>query len=388
MKDFQFTDDLFVEFYNNFSDCINHRDSSAAFNFYQHFNANRAITKAQADYVLRILQSHQQYIGSFYFSQTLITSPKWKNSFKVLDYSKIIFVEKDENNTIWVCIKHPFSLKEKLEKECIVSGRIKGTWDENTKIRRYHFYSINSILLKEFGSNNGYEMSEDFISLTEQVEEIWSNEELYSKTCMIDNNEISLNNPTEAAIEFFNSHKTNNVYDNLMVAKSIGHRLVHPKTSTVEKICSHKENTFWTTDISKFFELCQLISGKIVLLLSREDEEEWISKFADNAVLYGFEKDSIKVCFRHSNTDKPEFNNWIKDNGFGGKPATGKFLLFKEKPPKWLLEDSKDVTIVVLTGPFLPSSSISQSWINQHPCVVFLGDIQPSHIMDKEIVKL
>jgi hypothetical protein len=388
MKDFQFTDDLFVEFYDHYGDCINYKDSTAAFNFYQQFNANRPITKAQADYVLRILQRHQQYVESLHISQLLVMSPKWKNPFKVLDYSKLIFVEKDENNTIWVCIKHPFILKEKLEKECLASRRIKGTWDEDTKIRRYHFYSINSVLLREFGCNNGYDMSEEFISLTEQVEEIWNNEELYTNTCILDKGKIKLNNPTDSAKEFFNNHETDNVYDNLMLAKSMGFQLIHPTTNTIEKICSHKETNFWTTDTAKFFELCNLVSGKIVLLLSREDEEEWINRFAVNAMLYGFEKDSIKVCFRHSNTDKPEFNNWIKHNGFGGKPATGKFLLFKEKPPKWLLEDDNDVTIVVLTGPFLPSSSISQSWINQHPCVVFLGGIRPSLIMDKEIVEL
>jgi hypothetical protein len=126
----------------------------------------------------------------------------------------------------------------------------------------------------------------------------------------------------------------------------------------------------------------------VVLLLGRDDEQQWIDEFANEAVMHGFIKDSIKVCFRHSNSDKPEFNNWVKDSGFGGKTEQGKFLLFKEKPPKWLLESNNDVTIIVLTGPFLPSSSISQAWINQHHCVIFLGKILPSLIMDKEIVKL
>ena len=388
MKEFQFTDDLFVEFYNKCSDCINNKDSSAAFNFYQHFSSNRPITKAQADYALRILQSYQKYLEALKIEKTLITAPKWRNEFKVLDYRKYIFVEQDANNTIWICVKHPFNIKEKFEKECITARNIRATWDDEAKIRRYHFYSINVVLLKEFGINNGYELSKEFIDLTEQVEDVWSNQELYNKSCVIDNNEVILNNPTTTAEIFFDANKTGSLSADLMLAKSMEHQLLYPKANMLETVCSFKETNFWITDRSKLFNLCKQIDGKVVLLLGRDDEQQWIDEFANEAVMHGFIKDSIKVCFRHSNSDKPEFNNWVKDSGFGGKTEQGKFLLFKEKPPKWLLESNNDVTIIVLTGPFLPSSSISQAWINQHHCVIFLGKILPSLIMDKEIVKL
>lgn len=392
MTSHTYVEDLFLDFVEG---CrllnlgLQPQDVSAVSSFYSLLQGDRDLTQAQASYIIKILKKYPSYLIKMNLDLSLLDDPLWKKTFRVLDHSKKIFVETGDEG-IMLCVQHPFSLKETFEKVCIRYLRPGfNSWSPETKIRKYNWYSTNPVLVKEFAQNHGYEITLEFIELVDQTEEIWNNFSRYEKLSKEENGEIVLVNATDSATNYFKSKKTTNRHDNLLLAKSLGHRYNEVPTNTlVEKISKEHSNNFWIQQIDRVIELFDSVEGKICIISSRDKVKSWLQDFISKVESKRKSLEGIRVCFRENNSDDPDFNSWIKNKNLGGDVSSGRIFIFKEKLPKWLIENDHDVKIVILNGAFPPSSANAQQWLDNHCCVVYTGSLRPSLTKGKDIVEL
>lgn len=395
MATYQYIDDLYLDFYRKAQShglFMTDRESTAADNFYNLLANNDPITKPQSHYVLRILKNHRDFLDQMNMDSSLIETPTFKNQFRIKDLTRRIDIETEGKHDVWIVVKQPYEYKDRFDDFCLKSKKIihsKMIWDNDRKIKKYFFNTVNCILIKEFAEKNQYEMSESFLSFVDQVETVWNDQDSFLKKCRIDDESVTLINASESAASYFQENKKDSLNDDLLLAKSIGHPLdsLYHKT-ILEKICVSNNRAFWIKDINKLIDLVKSIDSKTCLLINREQMGSWLLEFIDTCEKNQISRSDIKIGFRASNQEKPDFNRWIKENGHGGDLEKGKLLIFKEKPPRWLIEKPGYVKIVVTTESFAPSSMMIQDWISNQICVIFLGNIKPTSFREKEIVLL
>lgn len=391
-----YIEDIYIDFHEKLLgiySTINPQDLSASNSFYNLLDSGGKITEAQSRYMLKLLEKYKNVMISNNFDYTeQLSSPVWKHPFRVLDDTKRISVETDTNGANWICLKHPFALKDIFNKEVVNNDRnITSVWDPEARVRRVPAHSLNLVLLQDFISKNNFIIDDSFLDYAANVEEIWQESENFLPQCKIVNNEVVLVNACESAENFFNKNKSNNINENLLLAKQLGYKLENLQNpeNLVEKIASKLETKFWLKDIAKFFDIYKTISGQVCVIVDdNSDPKEWIEKFIITARENSVNSDEIRVCFRTRNNEDPEFNHWIKENHLGGPVDNARLLIFKNKPPKWLIKDKVDVKIIVVNKPFPPSSMISQTWISNHHCVIYLDKLRPSITKEKHIVDL
>jgi hypothetical protein len=255
-----------------------------------------------------------------------------------------------------------------------------------------NLYDCNLLQLNEFVKNNGFEIDESFNVAVAQIEEIWNEQDNISPFVSVDHGKISLINFCDDALNYWDQYKTENLEENLFLAKKMGFsvRFSYTPGTILEKISSSDSSTFWIKDLSKFFDLYRKIDGTVCVLLDRntQDTVGWLENFVRNSDNFGISRKEIKVCFRESDSKNSKLNQWIKDNCVGGAVKDGKILIFQHKPPKWLFKDNIDVKIIA-TNSFTPATDpLSAAWISGHYCVCYLGDIKPTRVKDKKIVEL
>ncbi len=387
-----YTDQLFLAFSSlvvTKSIALQAEDHSPVANFHSLLSKNQALTQSQSQFILRLLTKYRPAIEKHHLDTGLIDTPQWSQPFRVIDHTKKIYVEKNENG-IFICVKQPFSLKDAFEKHCVKENADwkDSAWNAEEKTRKYTLKAVNPILVKDFADQKKYEMDQDFLDLVENIEQIYEDQEQYVPYSKIIENQVDLFNYTESARTYFDEHKSGSLSDDLLLAKSLGYTCEETDQTTVRKICSTQTNFFWMKSLQQFVDICFSIKGQTVVLLTKEKSKSWINSLLKTVETRGYEKTKVKIGFRaHSNEDA-DFNDWIRNEGLGGDLAAGKILIFKDKVPKWLIEKDIDVTIVASAGPFLPSSAMSQTWVNQQSCVIFLGDIKPSPSRGQKIVEL
>lgn len=390
----KYIEDIFVDFFNSLtgrSHRMHHADLEACYNFVDIASIGGDFTSSQGSYVLRLLAKYEDLaLSNGLDYREDIKTAVWKRPFRTLDLSKKIYVEKDDQGKINVCLKHPFALKEVFEKEVLNKLRKeRSTWNSDDKVRKYSIYDLNLMLVHDFAVRHKFEIDDTFEQCLSDVEQVWQDADSVTPLCSIENNQVTLINATESAVNYFNSYKTGSINDDLLIAKALGYRLTNTPNSLIENIAANSATQFWPGQNEKFFDIYKSITGKIVLLVSDDrDLKTWLVNFIETAKDNGVDDSEFRVCFRASNNDDPGFNSWIKNNGYGGSLDDAKLLIFKNKPPKWLFKDGLDVKIIVVNKPFPPSSAISQSWINNHSCVLYLGSIRPSVNKDTNIVNL
>lgn len=396
MANYIYIDDVFLEFYNrillNISQ-VNNQDLMAMGSFFNLIGSNEPVTQAQSKYILKLLEKYKTAVISPDFDYRVqLANPKWKHPFRVLDETKRISIEVDDNAKPWICLKHPFGLKEKFNQEVIQNGqRDAGIWDPDLKIRKFPPYTINFVLLQKFINDHNFEVDESFLEYTATVEEIWQESMNFLPYCDVVDNTVILKNSNESTTDYFEKHKTENIFDNLLLAKSLGFKLENltKPENLVEKITVTTATNFWLKEVDKFFDLYKNINGHVCVIVDDSvSVKSWIENFVTTGLKNGVSADEMRVCFRSRNDDDPEFNNWIKNNNLGGPIENARLLIFKNKPPKWLFKDNIDVKIIVVNRPFPPSSLIAQHWFSNHHCVIYLDELRPSVIKEKNIVNL
>jgi len=393
MLKYDFIEDIFLDFYpisiaRGFP--LQPQDRSASSNFYEIITNKDALTENQSRYLLKILDKYKIVSEKFGLSyKNDLENAKWKLPFRVIDYTKKISVEKDEENHIWILAKFPYSFKSKFETEFLLDSHSK--WDADRRVRKIPFYSVNIISFYNFCRDNDFEIDESFLSSMDEVEEIWNRSEEIENSCIIDNGEVCLVNAKDEILDFWNSNRNKILTNDLLLAKSMGFLLKQPSKNptAAEIISSSEENIFWISDFDKFFSVTKQVEGKICILIDRvSSRRDFLEEFLTFADKNGVPREEIKVCHRESNQANSEFNDWVKENSLGGKVADGKYLIFNHKPSKWLFQEENSVKIIVTNGLYTDTSTFVRDWINHHPCVIYLGPVKPSLQKEKKIVNL
>ena len=117
MKEPFYIEDIFLKFFDTMSTnriFMQPNDRSAAVSFYTSLNSNIQLTENQAKYILRILTKYRNTCQPYYDFIIHLEQPLWKNSFRIIDQSKKVWVEQD-GREIWMCFKFPFLSKNFFE---------------------------------------------------------------------------------------------------------------------------------------------------------------------------------------------------------------------------------------------------------------------------------
>jgi len=361
-----------------------HNEFRTLSNFQSIIENNEHLTQSQGNLLIKILKKYQAVAKSYNFDyEKDLESPQWRLPFRILDLTKKIFLQVNEDNEKLVCLKFPYQLKEAFDLEFPPQDNhsIQRSWDPEQKIRKIPVDVINIIHLYEWSKKNNFEYSEDFLNLVNLVENLWSNEDKIVPYSKIYENSVILFNSNEDSDNYFEKNSLGKLEHDLFLAKLMNFPLKldsQPK-NVIEKLCSSKDNIFWIKEMDRFFELMQKIQGKICVLIDRASEREtWLKKFVEIAEKYPSERDVIKVCFRDDKQDKGNFNQWVKDNNLGGSVGDGKYLIFENKPAKWLFRDNIDVKIIVTNNLYINSNMWVNDWMTSHPCVIYLSDVKPT----------
>ena len=391
-----FVEDIFLEFVDlcdNKNIQLQHQDQSAANSFFVVLSTNGQLTKNQANFIIKILQKYKMYakLAGLDYS-LLLENPEWRTDFRILDMSRKIFVEKDQDNEIWICAKFPFALKEVFDKEISPIFKDFGSsiWDPERKIRKMKFYNFNLIEVYEFAHKHNFEIDDTFMVALADVEEIWQNSENIVPYCEKHfGATVDLINASPETVEWFDRHRIGELANDMLLAKSMGYPLKDRPETLVEKIASSKHTQFWMKSLDQFFEVYKDTKGTTAVILNKGDNlEEWVKQFTIAAHVNGVPSQDIRVCFRQDKDTDRGFNQWVKDNGYGGKVEGGNIFIFQNKPPKWLFSDSIDVKIILTNSLYPVPSATTQAWMESHTCVCFVGDIKAAHIKDKKIAEL
>ena len=368
------------------------QDHAPIISFYTRIYNNEPLTKNQANYILKILEKYKYLsaVAGLDYQHSLATL-QWQRSFRILDLSKNMYVERSTTGQIEVCLKFPFQLKTEFDAE-INSGSLlskSSKWDPEEKVRRLNIYDFNLISLYEFANKHNFEIDESFMSVLADVEEIWQNSDDVVPYCEVTDCRVELKNAPQDAEEWWQQHRTETIENDLLLAKSMGFPLRKIPVNSVEKIAASQENSFWVKDKDQFFSIYKKVSGRVCVMLDRTSNTlQWLQSFVAEADKHAISRDEIKVCFRDSKDSVTGLNDWIKLAGVGGKVETGRILIFESKPAKWLFKDSQDVTMLVTNNLYPPTNTMAKDWFQSHPCVIYLGDIRPSEQRGQKIVEL
>jgi hypothetical protein len=391
----RYIEDIFIEFYNLAMIDewpMQPQDITAAGSFYSVMAQGKELTQNQANFILKLLAKYQNYaIRSSLDYQELIKTPEWKHPFRILDLSKKLFVEKDNDGSVWVCAKFPYQLKKEFDSEFEdqKSPVNKSTWDAERKLRKLYIYDANLIQLYEFAQRHNFEIDDTFMIALGEVEEIWQNAEQVLPFSTSAFHSVVLNNATEDVKTFWNNKDIGSYEDHLLLAKSMGFPYSGKPHTIVEKIAASASNSFWLKTNIELFQLYKSITGKVAIILDRTaNTVEWLTAFVNDADAAGVTRADIRVCFREPKDQNRGLNDWVKANDVGGKVEDGRILIFEFKPAKWLFKEQECVTMLVSNNLYPSTNQITKDWFNTHPLVVYLGDIKPSEQRGQQIVEL
>ena len=361
---------------------IQRSDQSAMKNFYNLCSAKSQLTEKQANFILRLLNKYKEDSKSLDYDYTEhLQTPQWRQPFRVIDESRKVFIEKDSDGVFWVCLRFPFQLIKNFEEEVgndTDPFNDYTVWDKDRRLKMIPLYKCNLVKIDEFVKKHGFEIELQFENVVSTVEEIWQNSESLIPQSIIENDEVMLKNANSGAEEYFAKNSTGDISNDLMLAKSMGYCFTGVVTSTISKIASHKQTTFWVDNLKSFVDIAEQVPGKVAILMDRtEDHKLWISNFVKELRAFTGDTDCAKVCFRESNKTNPEFNTWLAEENLTGDLHDAKYLIFKNKLPKWLFKDPNDIKIVATNNVFPTNIAVVRHWLESHPCVIYISEYKP-----------
>lgn len=382
MTHLTYIEDLFVRIIDIMDQNLlgmQYHDQSAARSFYNSINAGKDLTEKQGAYILKIIYKYRNSVRTFIEVEPYLEKPMWSKPFRVVDLNKEVWVEQGNIKTPLICLKFPYSLKDNFEsvfKPNIEKGHY---WNAERRIRQINIYKGNIVEIQQWCVENEFTIDDSFTSCVDQIEEIWQERSSYEPHSVYENGEVQLVNCSEDTETYFLKKSNNNTINDMFLAKRMGYPLTNPNKSLAQQISSNRENTFWIKNVEQFLDLGYQVKGRIVILLDRaSDALNYmidLKKAIDNNK---YDTKDFRVCFRTNNKDNPEFNNWVRDNKFGGKIDGAKFLIFQHKPPKWLFKQENDV-IIVATNNLMPSTfGLTRDMLESSPIVFYVGEIEPS----------
>lgn len=391
-----YAEDIFLSFYSKVRSrgiAVQNQDLSPIESFYDKISSGSALTKNQANYIIKLLEKYKTLSAMVGFDyREFLADPQWKNPFRVLDLEKKIYIEKGKSGQLEICLKFPYQLKKEFDEEINVnipnSHRV-SHWDQEEKIRRLNFYDFNLISLYEFATKHAFEVDDTFLTAVAEVEEIWQDVENLTPRSKLDNGAVTLTNAGEEVKSYFENLRTGIVSDDALLAKSMGYPFEFIDNSPMHRLVSSHENTFWIKDNRTFFDIFKSQTGIVCIILDRQSNTlQWLQNFVSAAETADIPRDFIKVCFRDPKESNSGINDWIRSAGVGGKVESGRILIFESKPAKWLFKDPVDVKILVTNNIYPPTNVLSRDWFHTHPCVIYLGPTKPTEQKGRKIVEL
>lgn len=358
---------------------MQYHDQGAARSFYNSITSGKDLTEKQGAYILKIIYKYRNSVKPFIDVEQHIDRPIWRKPFRVVDMGKEVWVEQGSIKTPLICLKFPYNLKDNFESVFRPNVQKGHFWNAERRIRQINLYQANVIEVQHWCEENDFIIDDTFTSCIDQIEEIWQERSNYEPHSVIEDNEVQIVNCNEDTETYFLKKSNGDLVNDLFLAKSMGYPLANPDKSIAQQISSNRENTFWMKNISQFLELGYQVNGKVVLLLDRAaDALEYMKNLKKTIDSNNYNTDDFRVCFRTNNKDDPEFNNWVRDNKFGGKIDGAKFLIFQHKPAKWLFKQENDV-IIVATNNLMPSTfGLTRDMLESHPLVFYVGEIEPN----------
>ena len=391
----QYVEDIFLQFFDLAAIdqiVLQPQDHTACSSFYSAIIQGKELTQNQANFMLKLLSKYQSSLKKSNLDYTdALQNPQWRTSFRILDLSKKIFIEKDSTGTVQVCVKFPYQLKKEFDEEFEdqISPFNKSIWDPERKLRQVSVYDANLIQLYEFALKHRFEIDDTFMIALAEVEEIWQNQEEVLPFSSIVANWVVLGNSSAETDEWFKTHSSGLIDNDLLLAKSMGYQYSGKPYTMIEKIAASVSNSFWIKSNTEFLNLCNSVTGRVCIILDRTSNTlDWLTQFINDADTAGIDRNEIKVCFRESKDQDTGINEWIKTNGVGGKVETGRILIFEVKPAKWLFKEKESVKLLVSNNLYPPTNQLTKDWVGSHPCVIYLGDIKPSEQRGQNIVEL
>ena len=360
---------------------MQYQDRSAAYSFYQNILDGRSFTEKQGAYVLKLLNKYRNVCKPHIDYEALIELPVWKQPFRVLDQSKQVWIEKILDGIIAIGFRFPYSFKDTYDEA--FSGQYgKFTyWDREKKVRYMALHEQNVMNIYEFCKTHNFEIDKSFIEIKDEIELIWHQAHRYIPYSFIEDNKVKLKNASDSALEYFSNNAVDDNDANLILAKNMGYIYSGDPTNSIQKICRETTNRFWVKEMHEMVSLVEKSPKKVVIILDRaSDVFEWVQELNQTLEIMKKDKSLWRVCFRASNKDDPEFNEWVSENGFGGKIDSAKFLIFQHKPHKWLLKKENDVTMLVTNYVTPVATSMTRNMINHHPCVLYVGNVRPTEL--------
>lgn len=384
-----YIEDIFIDFYDLYSYTkikVYPQDHAVLYAFYVLLKSDKSVTEKQASLILKLLKKYQRSCETVNFDYSNeLANPQWKKPFRVMDLSKVLSVNQNQDKSYSICLKFPYSFKSIFDEE--FSGlQMHSSWDPGQYVRKFPVNTPGIIYIYEFALKHKFEIDDSFLSVLATYEEILNSQESIKTGCKFVNGQLELINPTESAIEYWESIAGTEDSYKLLMAKSMGYPFVDTPETSMEKIAASKSTKFWIKTMDDFLSIYQQIQGRVCVILDRaSDSIEWIKEFDQAVKRSTIDTSEIKVCFRTAST---EFNDWVKDSGYGGKVDAGRILIFNHKPAKWLFKDAESVKIIVSNSLYPSTNLMTKEYMNSHPCVMFLGDIKPSELRKEEIVEL
>jgi len=392
MSEPRYIEDIFVQMYDKIllkKLSVDHIDKQPLISFYNVLIQGQRITIRQSSFILKLINKYSDKVG---IEKDSLTNAVWKKEFRKIDTSRKAFVEKDqENGYYWICLKFPYQLKHIIEKELLGNGSYyygDNFWDKERRIRKLKLNDYNIIAVHDFLINNNFELEESFFTALAVVEEIWQEQDNILPHSQIVDSNVILKNATKEALNFYNLNCTGNLAQDSFTAKTLGYPVRNISKTILDRLCCKSETQFWIKDFKNFFDVTEQINGKVAIVIDRNcDYIQWCKLFAASLTSYGIDRNNAVICFRTSNKDQKDFNDWVKDNSFAGKVENQKYLLFLQKPPKWLFKDNNNVKILATNNLFPNNIAITRDWLNSHPCVIYLSEFKPV-MKDQKIVEL
>ncbi len=385
MTTIRYVEDVFTEFAHAVDlrqISVQPQDIPAINSFQNVILTSKPLTKAQSSFVLKILTKYRigsKMAGIDYHDS--IDNPTWRYPFRVIDHSRSVSVDCDEDGSLRILMKFPYQIKEAFEKEL---PNIRSMWDSTLMSRVIKLKDANVIVIREFCEKYEFVLDQTFIDLCDSVEEIWNQEENFLPYSIVKNNSVELINATDDAKEYFEINKTDSLEENMFLAKSMNFclKLEEKNPTLIQKIATAQDNYFYTNNVKNLFEILKsLPTAKVAVLVDRASETlNFVKNFVNFAENVNFPKNEIRVCFRLSAEEDRElkFNQWIKENQINGPVNSGRIYIFRHKPAKWLFAGEENVKIIVTNGLFTNTNISISHWMDSHPCVIFVGEQKPA----------
>lgn len=365
---------LFYGLVNKFDPAV----ATAAKQFKSMCLEERQFTDKQASYLLSIMASHRNQVPVDL--TPVLNNPRWKLSFRQIDTAKRVWVVENK-----VYLQFPFSIKSHFEMEFSESET---RWDSENRYRVGSLFDVNIIQIYDFALRHGFDIDPSFESIAFDAEDATSEEKKSSPYSVVLNKQVFLVNASKETDDWFDTHKTGNVIHDIFLAKRMGYLYRGRQTNAILRVSASNGNTFWLDNIDEFLQICYNLPNKICIVLDRASNTyQWMIDFVKAVKRSPVDLNQVKFC---SNVKRGNpLGDFIAEHGLSRNTRDGKIMISVYKPTKWLIENAEDVMLLVTNNLYPSTSEMTRSWLESHPCVIYLSEYSPVLISrDLDLIRI